>query len=361
MRRLISAVGIEDKKIGVRILKTALAVVILNIFFGTAFYFAERTLQPLLTYWDSIWWAMVTMTTVGYGDYYAKTPFGRYLISYPCMLVGIGIMGYFITTFAEEMVERVTRFRRGNMTIKSKNHILICNFPGIEKILNLVQELKENIDFKNREVVLITDAFEELPDRLRKLKLAFVKGSPADEDVLKAANFKDCAGVFILVKDSKDENTDAQTLAIASIINMLKKELNCTPRIVVEVINKKNAKMMRFAGVAGMVASEGISDRLMVQEFLYPGIHDIVQQIISNTVGSQFYIFDTRLQGRKLKEIQMAVLDHPENLQVIGVMSGSQQLINPPKEHVILPGDKLIMLAKSKADFESIERDILKS
>ncbi len=45
------------------------AAIILNLIFGTAFYFAERDVQEGLGFGDSVWWGMVTMTTVGYGDH----------------------------------------------------------------------------------------------------------------------------------------------------------------------------------------------------------------------------------------------------------------------------------------------------
>ena len=106
----------------VSIVKVVALLVILNFLFGALFYFVERDIQEGLTFSDAIWWAMVTMTTVGYGDFYAQTNLGRYLISYPCMLVGIGIIGYLISALAESMVERIGRYRRGFMAIKTKNH-----------------------------------------------------------------------------------------------------------------------------------------------------------------------------------------------------------------------------------------------
>lgn len=41
---------------------------------------------------DAIWWAFVTVTTVGYGDYYPVTTGGRVIAS-ALMLVGIGLFG----------------------------------------------------------------------------------------------------------------------------------------------------------------------------------------------------------------------------------------------------------------------------
>jgi voltage-gated potassium channel len=53
--------------------------------------------------WDSFWWAMVTVTTVGYGDIYPVTSGGR-LIAIALMLVGIGTLGVFTATIAGYVV-----------------------------------------------------------------------------------------------------------------------------------------------------------------------------------------------------------------------------------------------------------------
>ncbi|MEK3883210.1 potassium channel family protein [Paenibacillus sp. PL2-23] len=51
------------------------------------------------TYDDALWWAIVTMTTVGYGDLSPETPIGRILAS-ALMLMGIGMIGVITGTVA---------------------------------------------------------------------------------------------------------------------------------------------------------------------------------------------------------------------------------------------------------------------
>jgi len=53
---------------------------------------------------DAFWWAMATVTTVGYGDVYPVTTEGRIIASI-VMIVGIAILGIFISTLGATMIE----------------------------------------------------------------------------------------------------------------------------------------------------------------------------------------------------------------------------------------------------------------
>jgi voltage-gated potassium channel len=57
--------------------------------------------------WDGIWWATVTVTTVGYGDLYPKTIAGR-LIAMLLMLAGIGFLSVLTATVASQFVKTDT-------------------------------------------------------------------------------------------------------------------------------------------------------------------------------------------------------------------------------------------------------------
>jgi voltage-gated potassium channel len=55
---------------------------------------------------DALWWAVVTITTVGYGDYYPVTPLGR-LTGVAVMFAGVGIIGALASILASILVPDV--------------------------------------------------------------------------------------------------------------------------------------------------------------------------------------------------------------------------------------------------------------
>jgi voltage-gated potassium channel len=91
-RRLFSAEGLRY---------AALLTLLVVIGGGTAYAGLED--EP--TAWDGIWWAVTTMTTVGYGDQFPTTAEGR-VLAMGVMLVGIGFLTMLIGAAAERFVAR---------------------------------------------------------------------------------------------------------------------------------------------------------------------------------------------------------------------------------------------------------------
>ena len=71
-----------------------LIILVLLLFASTtAIYFLERGAQPgkFGSISDSAWWALSTLTTVGYGDIVPVTPLGK-LLGGVVMLLGVGMI-----------------------------------------------------------------------------------------------------------------------------------------------------------------------------------------------------------------------------------------------------------------------------
>ncbi len=348
----------RPKLLGRRLPGVLVIVVLMNLLFGALFYLAERDAQSGLTLADGLWWAMVTMTTVGYGDYYAQTALGRFLLSYPAMIAGIGLVAYLAGTVAETVIHRLSKRRKGLLAVDMQDHFVICNCPSTSKVLQLVSELRHHREHADREVVLVSERFEELPDELEQQNIRYVRGNATQEEVLARACALASAGVFVFAIDPTDPGSDAATLAIGLTLSTLSREQNVEVRVIVQLVSKKNERMMRRAGVDGIVFDEGVTDSLMAQEFVNPGVHAVVQEVISNRRGSQFYIHDTTLEGRRIKDLQLAVIEHPTNIQLIGIINGEKIELNPDKNRIIQAGDRLIVLADEPRDFPALQASL---
>ncbi|MBO0588589.1 potassium channel family protein [Sporosarcina sp. E16_8] len=82
------------------------------------------------TFTDALWWAVVTTTTVGYGDLSPTTPLGR-VLAVVLMLVGIGIIGTFTSAIT-------SYFSKKNELSHDKQVLEVIQ--SIEKIENLTKE-----------------------------------------------------------------------------------------------------------------------------------------------------------------------------------------------------------------------------
>jgi voltage-gated potassium channel len=60
----------------------------------------------ILTFGDAVWWAVATITTVGYGDMYPVTPLGR-MVAAALMMSGIAVLGVVTASIASWLVQRV--------------------------------------------------------------------------------------------------------------------------------------------------------------------------------------------------------------------------------------------------------------
>jgi voltage-gated potassium channel len=91
-----------------QLVQSILILVGVVVFFGAALVWQLEIRDPagnIKTFPESLWWAAVTTTTVGYGDFYPVTLGGR-LTASGLMLVGIGLVGTVSATLASWFVKR---------------------------------------------------------------------------------------------------------------------------------------------------------------------------------------------------------------------------------------------------------------
>ncbi|MGZ6224801.1 MAG: potassium channel family protein [Syntrophales bacterium] len=206
-----------------------IATVILSVIFisATSVYYFERAREDstIRSLWDGVWWAVVTVGTVGYGDIYPITAGGR-AVGLILIFAGVGLMSLFTATIASIFVERKMKEGKGLETVKEKNHIVICGWnQHTEEVL---QVLTTYGSMEDTPIILINELSVDNIDSLKlkydKYNLKFLRGNYVHEDVLSKANITKADFALIMADTSGshpheriDERTTLAALAIKSI------------------------------------------------------------------------------------------------------------------------------------------------
>lgn len=113
---------------------------------------------------DAIWWSIVTVTTVGYGEIYPKTTMGRFVASI-LMILGIGFISSFTSTLSTYFLKKEKN--NGNLnTVKLinadiKKSITCLDETEYKKIM-IVYSIKKLEEFDNCSIEELQNIFEKL-------------------------------------------------------------------------------------------------------------------------------------------------------------------------------------------------------
>jgi voltage-gated potassium channel len=228
---------------------------------------------------DSIWWAFVTITTVGYGDRYPVTTLDR-LLTIVLMLMGIVTISTLSGTIASIFVDRKIREGKGLQDINTRSHAVLCgwNVNG-ERILEGLGHLPGG-----RAVVLVNamdpEEFQALEARHEDMDLRFVRGDFSNEKALRRASLPSARAAIIL-SDTSGKNTlsnaDERTILAALVIKALNADILTTA----ELVNPENEGHLRRASVDDILVYGEFNGFLLSSATVAPAIPRVTKQLLS--------------------------------------------------------------------------------
>lgn len=345
--RLIRAVRrIRGRRsIGLLLVAALLSIALLGN--ACCFYLFERAVNPELSLGDALWYSVISISTIGYGDFAATTPGARLGTVLFIVVLGLTSFSLFFGMALDWFAMAITHAQRGLGRAMVKDHILIVHFPSEQRVKQLISEIRSDSEHGTCEIVIISTAIDELP--FVEKDVVFVRGSSHDVETYQRAGAETCRMAIVLSPNYGDRNSDAIVAAAVSVID----RVSPTIHIVAECVNEKHLPLFHASRCELVVLGMTIAGNLLVQEVHDPGVAKVVEILTSNRVGTT--LFSVRVEDPELpySKLAQALIDHAIN--VIAVNRGDETLTTLTGL-ASQPGDRLIFVAERRVDWQGLRR-----
>ena len=265
------------------------------IFFVTAFFLLGLFLflfelgrnEQFMDFIDSMWWAIVTFSTTGYGDKVPITGGGR-AVAVIMIFVGLAGMSFLSGTFASVFVDQNTRARRGLMDFpKMKDHYIICGWKDhMKEILHEILAVSSEITAED--IILISNVATEKVEELKEDKLLkginFVRGDYFSESSLLRANVQMAQKVIILAdtfESTAISEVDSKTVMTVLTVKALSRDVYTC----VELLDRKYENYLKQAQCDEILFARDMSRRMLANATATSGMSHIIFDLLSNDVS----------------------------------------------------------------------------
>jgi voltage-gated potassium channel len=330
-RRLALLLG---GSIGLYILATALIVTILE---------KPWTAEAV---GDSFYWAVNTI--LGSGDpSYVGSAIG-WTLSWSLIAMGLTILAIVTGGIVTFVIDIALKEGRGMGAAGYSGHIVVCGWSAGAR--ELIEELRGEEYGAN--VVLITEADKNPAGS----GVYFVNGDPTNPDDLDRAGIREAATAVVFPIDGTDAADMQSILVVLAVESMAPKV-----RTVVQVNNSRHVEHMRRANADEIIVPSQMAAHLAARSALYPGLTDLVADMVSGGEGSELYRIQLpeRFIGLTVEDLA-ATLVRDNRATLLALSRSGTNFVNPPWDMIVERNDDALVLAESIASLAPlpIERTV---
>jgi len=274
---------------------------------------------------DSIWWAFVTSTTVGYGDFYPVTTAGR-ISGVLLMFFGVSLVGVVTGNIASILVERQLKEEKGLKAVTMKNHFIICGWKrDMSKVLKDI--IRKNQEFIQQEIVIINTANPEEIEILRSEPalsgISYIHGDYVDESVLNKANLKHAKKILVLADRlviGSVQEVDSRTVMTIITVKAMSKSIYAAA----EILDTKFERYLNSANCDEVITTTEYSRSLIANASTGSGISHVISELLDShtPVELKTVVPPKELIGKKYSELALFYTGQ-DNTILIGILENT--------------------------------------
>ncbi|MEL6183017.1 MAG: ion transporter [Myxococcota bacterium] len=317
---------------------------------GLSLYLLESGRNPAVsTPADGVWWALVTLTTVGFGDITPITSAGRWVAG-AVMILGMFTVALFAGIVTTTLLGVLVRLRAEQFRMSGQaHHIIVCGYePGSRQLLDAL--LEEKLPGPPRELILFGTGGRpsDVP-----AEFTWVEGDPTRESQLAKVRPEHASAVVLVGRRSRPpQESDASTILT---LFTLRRYLAARPRarkrplyLIAEVLDAENVDHARAAGADEVIETTRLGFAMMAHSVTAPGSGAVMSRVASSSAAS-IYIGRAPIEASEAYGELVRRLHATQGLTVLGLSdpdSGEVRLA-PEDTDEVLPGQGLVYLANA--------------
>jgi len=303
---------------------------------GIALYVLEEQINPNITsLFDALYLALVTMSTVGYGDISPVTNEGK-VIAMVSIISGLGLISFvtsvIVTAFSEKLIE-LKENRIVEQIQKSKQFLIICGYGQLTKMFLRQEESKEYN-------YIILDKNQEKVDLAIADGHNTIKADASRHEVLDKLVLKEYDVTILCLTNSDIENI---------YITLGAKIVDPT----VEVIARANDEALydKFvrAGADHILMPNSVANTMLISAITQPTIYKAVDSILTSKniakIDEMILYEGNNLINQRVEDIDFKSY----KLLLIGIQRGKETpfMLNPEDDVIFEKNDVIILMGRS--------------
>ncbi|SEA22798.1 voltage-gated potassium channel [Thalassobacillus cyri] len=288
-----------------------------------------------LSFFDSLWLAVVSILTIGYGDIAPVTKSGK-VMTLILIPIAIGLTTYMLAQFAGAIISGKisSNMRRRKMNQKMENlndHLIICGYGRVG------QQVFHQLHREKHAMVII----ERDPEVIKNLpeEVVYVEGNATEDDVLLQAGLERAKGVVVTLPN------DADNVFITVTVKGIKPDILTVVRAEREFSEEKlyragADKVINTSNIGGKRMATAITKPISV-EYVETILHDQSNEynIEEILVSSTSHLRDKTLKESRIRE--------EYGINIVAIKRDDQIISNPSAAEELNANDLVIVFGKS--------------
>ena len=305
-----------------------------------AVMFLERQLS-IADFGSSLYWAITTV--IGSGDASYVTSPGGFLVGWLLAFFGVALVATMTGAVVGFVIDFLLKEGQGMGAAGYRDHIVVCGWNPTAR--DLIEELRTD-EFKAKVVVLHDAERNPAGDGVY-----YVRGDITSVEDLQRAGIGEAESAIVFPSDRSNEADMRSILAVMAIESVAP-----NVRTVVEANNPTHVEHFRRAHADEVLVTSRLASRLLARSALYPGLTELVTDIVSGGDGSELYrvALPAEYVGLSIDELSTK-LRGEHRATLLAVTRNGSSMTNPPTNFHLEAGDDAVVVAEGLGALRPLE------